>query len=207
MAMFFLVLVFPSSVLPFHQQSQRAEAAATNSSPSSSYSAQIPPAYVIVDGKRSKLQLENDPFADNLHPRIADYSKPSQGTVSFGEQFTLFVPQSPNAYKDVKGAKLWINTDSANSNDDFHVRMDRLKVRDTSFAYLETYAINAPVAVGDGFTASDKGLRIFLWWDVSFTDGRHQTYVAILILKGDPCQEHGWDYQPTDDRKCVDLDA
>ncbi len=49
--------------------------------------------------------------------------------------------------------------------------------------------INAPGGVGDRFTASEVGFKIFLWWQVSFTDGTEQTYLAIVHLKGDPCQE------------------
>ena len=48
--------------------------------------------------------------------------------------------------------------------------------------------------MGDGFTASDVGFKIPLLWTVSFTDGTEQTYLAIVHLKGDPCEEHGWVY-------------
>jgi hypothetical protein len=28
----------------------------------------------------------------------------------------------------------------------------------------------------------------------------------IVFLKGDPCEEHGWDYDQPNNRKCVDFD-
>ena len=79
-------------------------------------------------------------------------------------------------------------------NDDFHIGQELVNTRDTRFLYLQTYAINAPNGVGDGFTASDVGFKIGLLWTVSFTDGTEQTYLAIVHLKGDPCEEHGWVY-------------
>jgi hypothetical protein len=36
-------------------------------------------------------------------------------------------------------------------------------------------------------------------------DGTEQTYLAIVHLQGDPCEEHGWDDHQTDNTKCVDL--
>jgi hypothetical protein len=166
--------------------------------------ARVPPAYIIVDGKASRLQLEKEPFQVNEEERLADYSRPPQGTISFGERFSLFVPQVPGIIKDVKGAFLWVNNDEANTQDDFHIAKKLVNIKDTRYSYTETYVIDAPPAVGDGFTANEKGFKIFLWWDVSFTDGTDQTYLAILHLQGDPCEEHGWDTQGT---KCVDLDA
>ncbi|MDP9015986.1 MAG: hypothetical protein M3M87_04425, partial [Thermoproteota archaeon] len=79
-------------------------------------------------------------------------------------------------------------------NDDFHIRQEHVNTRDTRFLYLQTYAINAPNGVGDGFTAGDVGFKIFLFWTVGFEDGTDQTYLAIVHLKGDPCEEHGGDY-------------
>jgi hypothetical protein len=40
-----------------------------------------------------------------------------------------------------------------------------------SYTYRQTHDINAPNGVGDGFTASGVGFKIFLFWTVSFTDG------------------------------------
>jgi hypothetical protein len=76
-------------------------------------------------------------------------------------------------------------------NDDFHIRQELVNTRDTRFLYLQTYAINAPNGIGDGFTAR-AGFKIFLLWTVGFADGTEQTYLAIVHLKGDPCEEHGW---------------
>jgi hypothetical protein len=42
-----------------------------------------------------------------------------------------------------------------------------------------------------------------LWWQVFFKDGTEQTYLAIVHLKGDPCQEHGWIYSSSG-TTCVD---
>jgi hypothetical protein len=47
-------------------------------------------------------------------------------------------------------------------NDDFHIRQELVNTRDTRLLYLQTYAINARNAAGDGFTASDVGFKIFL---------------------------------------------
>jgi hypothetical protein len=62
---------------------------------------------------------------------------------------------------------------------------------ETRYWYLETHTINAAGGVGDGYTASEVGFKIFLWWQVFFRDGTEQTYLAIVHLKGDPYQEHG----------------
>jgi hypothetical protein len=53
-------------------------------------------------------------------------------------------------------------------NDDFHVRQELANTRDIRFIYLQTHAINAPNGVGEGFTASDVGVKIFLFWTVGF---------------------------------------
>ena len=63
--MMLFVLVFPSSsssILSLQQQ--QAEA--------SSYGLEdrVPPAYIVIDGKASKLQLENSPFQVNDKKRI-----------------------------------------------------------------------------------------------------------------------------------------
>jgi hypothetical protein len=104
---------------------------------------------------------------------------------------------------------LWVNDDEVNGDDDFHVDKKRVDVKDTRFLYTDTYIIDAPGggapnALCDGHTDNEIGFKIFLWWKVLFIDGTEQTYVAILHLKGDPCEEHGWDRQGT---KCVDFDA
>jgi hypothetical protein len=72
---------------------------------------------------------------------------------------------------------------------------------------VETHLIDAPSGVGDGFAASEVGFKIFcagqfpLW--IGPTD---QTYLAIVHLQGDLCEEHGWDDHPTDHTKCADFD-
>jgi hypothetical protein len=38
--------------------------------------------------------------------------------------------------------------------------------------------------------ASEVGFKIFLWWQVFFTDGTDQTYLAIAHLQGNQCEEH-----------------
>ena len=81
-------------------------------------------------------------------------------------------------------------------NDDFHIRQEMVNTRDSRFLFQQTYAINATNDVGNGFTASDVGFKIFLLWTVSFTDGTDQSYLAIVHLKGDSCEEHGWDDHP-----------
>jgi hypothetical protein len=144
--------------------------------------------------------------------RIADYGRAPQGTISFGERFRLLVPQLPGVFKDVESARLSVNDDVFNENDYLQTDIELVNVRDTSFLYIETYLNSVPGrgdpdALGDGYTASEIGFRIFLWWQVFFTDGTDQTYLAIVHLQGDPCEEHGWDDHPTNERKCVDLDA
>jgi hypothetical protein len=56
-------------------------------------------------------------------------------------------------------------------NDDFRVRQELTNTRDIRFLYLQTHAINAPNGVGDGFTASDVGFKIFLFWTGGFAKG------------------------------------
>jgi hypothetical protein len=202
-AMMFLALVSasPSSSPIFSLQQQQAEATSSLSSSSSrSGDVRIPPAFILVDGKSSRLQLENDPFSED---RVADYSRSPQGTISFGEPFRLLIPQFPGIFKDVQSARLWVNDDEANAQDDFHVRQQLVNARDARYWYLQVHAINAPGGVGDGYTASEVGFKIFLWWQVSFTDGTEQTYLAIVHLKGDPCREHGWVYSRSG-TTCVD---
>lgn len=164
----------------------------------------VPPAYIVVDGKPSRLQLENgDPLSSE--DRTADYSKPAQGTISFGERFQLLVPQFSSFFKDVESADLMVCGDEV-CNDDFHIRQELVNTRDARLLYSQTHVIHAPNAVGDGFTASEVGFKIFLFWTVSFTDGTDQTYLAIVHLKGDPCEEHGWDYALNTNTECVDFD-
>jgi hypothetical protein len=79
-------------------------------------------------------------------------------------------------------------------NDDFHIRQELVNTRDARLLYIQTHVINAPNAVDDGFTASDVGFKMPLLWTVSFTDGTEQTYLAIVRLKGDSCEEHRWVY-------------
>jgi hypothetical protein len=158
----------------------------------------------VIDGKPPRLQLENgDPLSGE--GRTADYSRPAQGTISFGERFQLLVPQVPGIFKDLESAELMVCGDEV-CNDDFHIRQELVNTRDARLLYLQTHVIDAPNAVGDGFTASEVGFKIFLFWTVSFTDGTDQTYLAIVHLKGDPCEEHGWDYHQNTDTTCVDFD-
>jgi hypothetical protein len=135
----------------------------------------VPPAYIIVNGKASKLQLESSPFPIE-EDKIADYDRPIQGTISFGERFQLLVPQVKGIFKDVKSTTLWVNSDEFDAQNDFHVDKKLVNVKDTQFLYTETYVIDAPGggapnALGDGFTANEIGFKIFLWWQVLFTDG------------------------------------
>ena len=57
-----------------------------------------------------------------------------------------------------------------------------------------------------GFTASDVGVKIFLFWTVGFADGIEKIYLAIVHLKGDPCEEDGWLYSRSG-TTCVDPNA
>jgi hypothetical protein len=200
--MMFLVLFSAapasSSILSFQQQDE-----------ASAYGLEqrVPPAYIVIDGKPSRLQLEDEPMSQD---RIANYDRAPQGTISFGERFQLLVPQVPGIFKDVQSATLYVNDDVFNENDYLQTDIERVNVRDTRLLYLETY-LNAvpgggdPDALGDGYTASDVGFRIFLWWQVFFTDGTDQTYLAIVHLQGDPCEEHGWAYSRSG-TTCVDPD-
>jgi hypothetical protein len=199
--MFLVAASFFTSILSFQplQPQRQAEATAYGLTGSP----RVPPAYIVVDGKASKLQLENSPFVSE-EDRIADYGRPVQGTISFGERFQLLVPQVNGVFKDVKSTVLWVNSDEFNAQDDFHVDKKRVDVRDSRFLYTETYVIDAPRGVGDGFTANEIGFKIFLWWQVQFTDGTEQTYVAILHLHGDPCEEHGWVDDSRNGIKCID---
>jgi hypothetical protein len=72
--------------------------------------------------------------------------------------------------------------------------------------YLETYLNTVPGGVGDGYSGSEVGSKIFLRWQVFFTDGTEQTYLAIVHLKGDPCEEHGW-VPSRSGTTCVDPNA
>jgi hypothetical protein len=196
--MTFLVLVSASpSSLFLHAQQAEATAYGLGQS-------RIPPAFIVVDGKASILQLENgDPSSGDA---TADYSRSAQGTISFGERFQLLVPQFPRLFKDAQSAELTICGDESCATDDFHVRHELVNVRDTRFLYVETHLMDNPGAVGDGFTASEVGFKIPLLWTVSFTDGTEQTYLAIVHLQGDPCEEHGWTYSRSG-TICVDPNA
>ena len=66
-------------------------------------------------------------------------------------------------------------------NDDFHISQELVNTGDTRFLLLQTYAINAPNGVGDGFTASDVGFKIALLWTVSFTDGLNKHTWRLFI--------------------------
>jgi hypothetical protein len=191
---------FSTTILSFQLPLQQQQAEA------STYglvgSARLPPAYIIVDSKASRLQLENG--VPGNEGTTADYSRPVQGTISFGEHFQFLLPQFPGVLKDVQSASLEVCGDEV-CNDDFHIRQALVNTKDTRLTYLQTYVINAPRGVGDGFTASDVGFKIFLFWHVSFTDGTDQRYMAIVHLKGDPCEENGWDYS-RGGTACVDLD-
>jgi hypothetical protein len=52
---------------------------------------EIPPAYIEIDGELSELQLENGPSGND--DSITYYDIDPQGTLSFGEEFSLLVPQ------------------------------------------------------------------------------------------------------------------
>jgi hypothetical protein len=200
-AMMFLVLISatPSpSLLSLLQQPQQAEATLLPTS-----ARFLPSAYIIVDGKASKLQLEDEPMSQD---RKANYDRAPQGTISPGERFGLLVPQFPGIFKDVQSVRLHVNDDVFNENDYLQTDIDRINTRDTRYYYLETYLNTVPGAVGDGYTASDIGFKIFLWWQVFFTDGTDQTYLAIVHLKGDPCEEHGW-VSSRSGTTCVDPNA
>jgi hypothetical protein len=200
-AMLFLVLISASpslAVLSLLHQPQQAEATLLPSP-----SRFVPSAYIIVDGKASKLQLEDSPSSQD---RRANYDRAPQGTISPGERFGLLIPQFPGIFKDVQSVRLFVNDDVFNENDYLVTDIDRINTRDTRYFYLETYLNTAPGHVGDGYTASDVGFKIFLWWQVFFTDGTDQTYLAIVHLKGDPCQEHGW-VSSRGGTRCVDPNA
>lgn len=162
----------------------------------------IPSAYITIDDGFSRLQLEND---NSSTDRIADYDIEPQGTISFGEQFMLLVPQTTGVLKNAESADLTVCYDEDCSNDDFWITREIIDVDDKESLYIETHVIDAPDEVGDGFTASEEGFEIFMWWTVSFTDGTDQTYVAIVHLQGDDCEEHGWVYSRSG-TTCVDPD-
>ena len=160
----------------------------------------IPSAYITIDDEFSQLQLEND---NSSTDRIADYDIEPQGTISFGEKFMLLVPQTTGVLKNAESADLTVCYDQDCSNDDFWITRELVDVDDEESLYIETHVIDAPDEVGDGFTASDEGFEIFMWWTVSFTDGTEQTYLAVVHLEGDECEEHGWT-ESTDSTSCVD---
>ncbi|HKI09821.1 MAG TPA: hypothetical protein VKA09_15605 [Nitrososphaeraceae archaeon] len=168
---------------------------------------EIPPAYIAIDGELSELQLENGPSGDD--DSIADYDRDPQGTLSFGEHFSLLVPQGSGVL-NVESAQLSVNDDVANQNDYLQTDIELVDSGDDRYLYFQTYLNDVPGggdpdALGDGYTANENGFEIFLWWTVSFTDGTDQTYLAIVHLQGDECEEHGWD--DGSDTTCVDFDA
>src|SRR5918992_2525946 len=161
----------------------------------------IPPAYIAIDGELSELQLENGPSGND--DSIADYDRDPQGTLSFGEHFSLLVPQGSGVL-NVESAQLSVNDDFRNENDYLQTDIELVDSGDDRYLYFQTYLNDVPGggdpdALGDGYTASEEGFRIFLWWTVSFTDGTEQTYLAVVHLEGDECEEHGWDDDPNDD--------
>ena len=166
---------------------------------------EIPPAYIEIDGELSELQLENGPPED----RTADYDIDPQGTLSFGEEFSLIVPQGSGVL-NVESAQLSVNDDELNQNDYLQTDIELVDEGDDRDEYFQTY-LNAvpgggdPDALGDGYTASEEGFEIFLWWTVSFTDGTEQTYLAVVHLEGDECEEHGW-VSSRDGTTCFGLD-
>jgi hypothetical protein len=168
---------------------------------------EIPPAYIEIDGELSELQLENGPSGgDNS---IADYDRDPQGTLSFGEHFSLIVPQESGVL-NVESAQLSVNDDELNQNDYLQTDIELVDEGEDSYLYFQTYLNDVPGggdpdALGDGYTANENGFEIFLWWTVSFTDGTEQTYLAVVHLEGDECEEHGWD--DGSDTTCVDFDA
>jgi hypothetical protein len=171
---------------------------------------ETPPAYIAIDGELSELQLENGPSGED--DSIADYDIDPQGTLSFGEHFSLLVPQANGILKDVESAQLSVNDDVLNQNDYLQTDIELVDSADDQYLYFQTYLNDVPGggdpdALGDGYTANENGFEIFLWWKVSFTDGTEQTYLAVVHLEGDECEEHGWDDSPNDDTTCVDLDA
>lgn len=168
---------------------------------------EIPPAYIEIDGELSELQLENGPSGDD--DSIADYDIDPQGTLSFGEEFSLLVTQGSGVL-NVESAQLSVNDDELNQNDYLQTDIELVDSGDDGDLYFETYFNDVPGggdpdALGDGYTANENGFEIFLWWTVSFTDGTDQTYLAVLHLEGDECEEHGWD--DGSDTTCVDFDA
>ena len=117
--MFLVLLASPSSLFLLPQQ---AEASAYG------LGERVPPTYIVIDGKPSRLQLENsDPLSGE--DRTADYSRPAQGTISFGERFQLLVPQVPSIFKDVQSADLTVCSDEGCGNDDFHISKESTKCK------------------------------------------------------------------------------
>ena len=56
-------------------------------------------------------------------------------------------------------ARIAVCYDEDCSNYDFWITRELADVNDEKFLYIETHVIDAPDEVGDGFTASDEGLR------------------------------------------------
>ena len=102
--MIFFVLVASSPSLGLQPQQAQASAYGLGDP-------KLPPAYIIVDGKVSRLQLEDEPISQD---RIANYDRVPQGTISPGERFSLLIPQFPGILKDVQSTKLHVNDDVFN---------------------------------------------------------------------------------------------
>jgi len=150
---------------------------------------EIPPGYITIDGEVSELQFEVGPFPENP---IADYTIESQGTLSFDEHFSLILPQAAGVLKNAESSRLLICVDPDCIDDYLVIDRELVNVNDEEFLYVETYLNKLPDDLGDGYTANEEGFEIYMWWTVEFTDGTDQTYVAIVHLQGDPCEEHGW---------------
>jgi hypothetical protein len=162
---------------------------------------ETPPGYIAVDGELSELQLETG-FSPSSN-RIADYTIDPQGTLSFGEHFSLLLPQAPGVLKNAESSELPVCFDPDCNNDDLVLNIDVVDVNDQEFLYVETYLNEVPDSLGDGFTANEVGFPIYMWWTVEFTDGTDQTYVAIVHLEGDPCEENGW-LESSSGTRCFD---
>src|SRR5918999_4245436 len=103
-------------------------------------------------------------FSLKMNPclRIGEQTtRAPQGTISPGERFGLLIPQFLGIFKDVQSTRLYVNDDVFNENDYLVTDIDRINTRDTRYFYLETYLNTVPGHVGDGYTASDVGFKIF----------------------------------------------
>jgi hypothetical protein len=122
---------------------------------------EIPPGYIAIDGELSELQLETG-FSPSSN-RIADYTIDPQGTLSFGEHFSLLLPQAPGVLKNAESSELPICFDPDCNNDDLVLNIDVVNVDDQEFLYVEAYLNEVPDSLGDGFTANEVGFPIYMW--------------------------------------------